>query len=108
MLADRCGIEHVSLVFDTILQRTPNLASHDHTMAIVSRLIIPYHREWEIGSIQSTLRRVLSRYSEVLRREFNTSVTISIAHTLQQRHLDIQLWNLWLRDHGRRLGTEVD
>ena len=107
MLADRCGMEHVLLVFDPPLRRAPKLACHD-SRRVASRLIIPYHREWEIGSIHSTLQRILSRYSETLHQEFNASVTISIAHTLQQRHLDIQLWNLWLQDHGRRLGTEVD
>ena len=107
MLADRCGMEHVSLVFDPPLRRAPKLACHDKRR-VASRLIIPYHREWEIGSIHSTLQRILSRYSEQLSQEFNASVTISIAHTLQQRHLDIQLWNLWLQDHGRRLGTVED
>lgn len=107
MLADRCGVNHVALVFGPPLGRAPSRSNHDNRN-IASRLIIPYHREWEIGAIHATLQKVLTRYSSVLVSKFNTHVTVSVAHTLQGRHLDIQLWNLWVPQHGRRLGTEVD
>lgn len=107
MLADRCGVDHVALVFDPPSRSAPSRSDRG-SRNIASRLVIPYHREWEIGAIHSTLQKVLARYSSVLVSKLNTHVTVSVAHTLQRRHLDIQLWNLWVPQHGRRLGTEVD
>ena len=107
MIAERCGWEHVSLVFDHVRRRAP-ISNHSDVKVVASRLMIPYHKEWEIGAIHSTLQRVLHRYQRTLHLQCNVHVTMSISYTLQTRHLDTQLWNLWMADHGWRMGTAVD
>ena len=62
MIAEWCGWERVSLVFDHVRRRAP-ISNHSDVKVVGSRLIIPYHKEWEIGAIHSTLQRVLHRYA---------------------------------------------
>ena len=110
MLTERCGFEHANLVFGLRQRHVPRSLRHD-TKPIVSRLIIPYHREWEIGAVRACLRKVTDRYSEVFSKALGAPLKVSIGHTLQNRHLHIMLWNMEMQNttvHGRRMGTVVD
>lgn len=77
MIAERCGWEHVSLAFNHVQRRAP-LSNHSDVKVVASRLIIPYHKEWEIGAIHSTLQRVLHRYQRTLHMQCNVHVTMTL------------------------------
>ena len=94
MLSERCGTKHVQLVLGDQRQRVPRTLLHDTTQRLVSRLIIPYHREWEIGAIHATLRKVLERNSNILQATLNRPLSVTVVHALQRRHLDILLWKM--------------
>lgn len=91
MIAERCGWEHVSLVFDHVRRRAP-ISNHSEVKVVASRLIIPYHKEWEIGAIHSTLQRVLHRYQRTLHLQCNVHVTLHFLHSANEapRHSTVE------------------
>ena len=91
LLSARFGAPYADAVLSRFPKQPPSVARHDMS----SRLILPYHKEWEFGRTQSVLHKVQERHRKSLMKDLGTSIGVQISFSLAAPHLYLRLAGLW-------------
>ena len=86
LLSARCGTIYADQVLNNPKQ-LPRLPCHD----LSSRIVVPYHREWDCCSVRASLRKTQLLHNAALIRDFNTAVKVQLCFGLPAPHLYARL-----------------
>lgn len=91
LLSARFGTTYADSILKHVPKRPPSFAHQDF---VTSRLVIPYHREWDVSRVRSVLRMVQERHQSALLSDFGSPIRVQICYSLAGPHLYLRLAKL--------------
>ena len=87
LLSARCGTIYADQVLSNTFKQLPRLPCHD----LFSRVLIPYHREWDHCSVRAVLHKIELQHNAALKRDLSFGVKVQLCFGLPAPHLYVRL-----------------
>ena len=91
MVGARMGINYAELM----IPRSPPAPSHYHQFdGFTSRVILPFYRHWQFGSLAAVVRRTVDEHQDAITRILGRGIRVQLCYTLPASHLHVRLFHL--------------
>ena len=87
MVGARLGVDYA----EQLIPSCPPAASHRNQFGgITSRVILPFFRHWQFGSLASVVRRTSEEHEDAISRILGCCIRVQLCYTLPAPHLHVR------------------